>query len=84
VKSYARFKRLLPARQAKSLSRSHIARHLAMFATWQMRVSICTRPNPQPADGGDALTENRTLLVHFRLLVFFFGLFLERRACWRR
>jgi hypothetical protein len=55
-----------------------------MFATWQMRVSIWTHPNPQPANGGDALPENRTLLVHFPLLVFFFGLFLERRACWRR
>ena len=53
-----------------------------MLATWQMRVSLCTHPNPQPANGGDALPENRTLLVHFRLLVF--GLFLERGACWRR
>jgi hypothetical protein len=43
VKSYARFKRLLPERQGKSFARSHIARHLAMLATWQMRVSLRSR-----------------------------------------
>src|SRR5207248_6136386 len=44
----------------------------------------CTHPKPQPAKGGNALPKNRMLLVHFLLLVFLFGLFLERRACWRR
>src|SRR5712672_4038088 len=34
--------------------------------------------------GSYSLSENRTLLVHFLLFVFLFGLFLERRACWRR
>src|SRR6476660_5208132 len=84
AKSYVRFKRLLPARQGKSFARSNAARHLAMLATGQMRVSLCTHPNPQPANGSDALLENRTLLVYFLLFVFLFGLFLERRACRRR
>jgi hypothetical protein len=38
VKSYARFRRLLPTRQAKSFARSYIARHLEMLATFRMRV----------------------------------------------
>src|SRR5580765_1774799 len=78
VKSYARFKRLLPERQGKSFARSHIARHLAMLATWQTSVSLCTHPHPQPANAGDTLPKNRTLLVQFLLPVFRFGLFLER------
>src|SRR4029077_283274 len=48
VKSYVRFKTLLPAQQGKSFARSHIARHLAMLATWQMRVSPCAHPIRSP------------------------------------
>src|SRR6478609_5359989 len=59
VKSYVRFKRLLPARQGKSFARSNAARHLAMLATGQMRVSLCTHANPQPANGSEALLEDR-------------------------
>jgi hypothetical protein len=75
VKSYARFKRLLPERQGKSFARSHIARHLAMLATWQMRVSLCTHPNPQPANGDDALPETGRYLCTFAFLCL--GFFLK-------
>ena len=52
VKSYARFKRLLPTRQAKSLASSYMVWHLAMLATCQMRRSHVARiqiRNPQRA-----------------------------------
>jgi hypothetical protein len=51
-----------------------------MLATWQTGVLRCTHP----ANGGDALPENRMLLVHFLLLVFLLWLFLYGRARWRR
>jgi len=84
MKSYARFKRLLPTQQAKSFARSYIARHLAMLATCQMHFLTLHASKTEAHECGNALPENRTLLVHFILLVFLFALFLERRACWRR
>ena len=77
VKSYARFKRLLPTRQAKSFVRSYAVRHLAMLATWQMRVSRCTHPNPQPTNGGDALRKTGRYLRTFFFLCFSLGFFLK-------
>jgi hypothetical protein len=77
LKSYARFKRLLMARQAKSFARSYIARHLAMLATCQMRVSRCTHPNPQFANGGDALRKTARYLCTFFFLCFSLGFFLK-------
>ena len=55
-----------------------------MLATWQTRVPALHISKSAAQHVGDPLPENRTLLVHFVLLVFLFGLFLERRACWRR
>jgi hypothetical protein len=77
VKSYVRFKRLLPARQAKSLSRSHIARHLAMFATWQMRVSLRTHPNPQPQTAATRSRKTGRYLCTFPFLCFSLAFFLK-------
>src|SRR5678815_510075 len=84
VKSYARFRRLLLTRQAKSLASSYIARHLAMLATWQMRVPTLHASKTATRKGRRRTPENRTLFVHFLLLVFLFALFLHRRARWRR
>src|ERR1700760_2442158 len=77
VKSYARFKRPLPAPQAKSFARSHIARHLAMLATWQVRVSLS---HIQIRSQQTAATRSRKTgpyLCTFPFLCFSLGFFLK-------
>src|SRR4029078_1977381 len=55
-----------------------------MLARWQISVPTLHKPIGAAQPGSDPLSENRTLLVHFLLFVFLFGLFLEGRAWWRR
>ena len=77
-KSYARFKRLLLARQAKSLARSNIARHLSMFgnlADAAFLIAHIKIRSPQTAATHFEKTE--CYLCTFAFLCFSLGFFLK-------
>jgi hypothetical protein len=66
------------ARQAKSFARSHIARHLAMLATWQIYGSRCTHSESAAANGGDELSgKTGPYLCTFFFLCFSLAFFLN-------
>jgi hypothetical protein len=68
----------VPARQSKIFARSYIARHLAMLATWQMRVSsLRTSQISSPQTAAMHFRKTGRYLCTFFFLCFSLGFFLK-------